>query len=141
MMRTSQPPHECDSGKRHHRRGDAASGSARWPVLIEALRSVTTLVTGGAGYIGSHMVHALTDAGERVVVLDKIARKPIYSMCLLRQRHEGLTPAQPVGDIWLGCTAGDGGFCGQLLAGAGHVRTSDGGGMRSLDDLRPQGRG
>jgi UDP-glucose 4-epimerase len=31
------------------------------------------LVTGGAGYIGSHMVHALVDAGERVVVLDNLA--------------------------------------------------------------------
>src|SRR5690349_20989184 len=34
---------------------------------------MTTLVTGGAGYIGSHMVHALIDAGERVVVLDNLA--------------------------------------------------------------------
>ena len=33
---------------------------------------MTTLVTGGAGYIGSHMVHALADAGERVVVLDNL---------------------------------------------------------------------
>jgi UDP-glucose 4-epimerase len=40
--------------------------------LSEAFRSVTTLVTGGAGYIGSHMVHALVDAGERVVVLDNL---------------------------------------------------------------------
>ena len=39
---------------------------------VEAFRSVTTLVTGGAGYIGSHMVHALADAGERVVVLDNL---------------------------------------------------------------------
>jgi UDP-glucose 4-epimerase len=30
------------------------------------------LVTGGAGYIGSHMVHALVDAGEQVVVLDNL---------------------------------------------------------------------
>src|ERR1700730_1719916 len=33
---------------------------------------MTVLVTGGAGYIGSHMVHALIDAGERVVVLDNL---------------------------------------------------------------------
>ena len=42
------------------------------PGNVEAFRSVTTLVTGGAGYIGSHMVHALADAGERVVVLDNL---------------------------------------------------------------------
>jgi UDP-glucose 4-epimerase len=34
---------------------------------------MTVLVTGGAGYIGSHMVHALTDAGERAVVLDNFS--------------------------------------------------------------------
>jgi len=34
---------------------------------------MTVLVTGGAGYIGSPMVHALVDAGERVVVLDNLA--------------------------------------------------------------------
>jgi UDP-glucose 4-epimerase len=34
---------------------------------------MTVLVTGGAGYIGSHMVHALADAGEKVVVLDNLS--------------------------------------------------------------------
>jgi UDP-glucose 4-epimerase len=34
---------------------------------------MTVLVTGGAGYIGSHMVHGLLDAGERVVVLDNLS--------------------------------------------------------------------
>jgi UDP-glucose 4-epimerase len=34
---------------------------------------MTILVTGGAGYIGSHMVHTLVDAGERVVVLDNLS--------------------------------------------------------------------
>jgi UDP-glucose 4-epimerase len=34
---------------------------------------MTILVTGGAGYIGSHMVHELVDAGEQVVVLDNLS--------------------------------------------------------------------
>jgi UDP-glucose 4-epimerase len=34
---------------------------------------MTVLVTGGAGYIGSHMVYALLDAGEHVVVLDDMS--------------------------------------------------------------------
>src|SRR6195256_2312319 len=33
---------------------------------------MTVLVTGGAGYIGSHMVYALAAAGEQVVVLDNL---------------------------------------------------------------------
>jgi UDP-glucose 4-epimerase len=33
---------------------------------------MTILVTGGAGYIGSHTVRALTSAGRRVVVLDTL---------------------------------------------------------------------
>src|SRR5262249_7487931 len=34
---------------------------------------MTVLVTGGAGYIGSHMVLALAEAGERVVVIDNLS--------------------------------------------------------------------
>jgi UDP-glucose 4-epimerase len=33
---------------------------------------MTILVTGGGGYIGSHMTHALVDAGEPVVVVDNL---------------------------------------------------------------------
>lgn len=33
---------------------------------------MTVLVTGGAGYIGSHTVHALAEAGESVVVVDNL---------------------------------------------------------------------
>jgi UDP-glucose 4-epimerase len=33
---------------------------------------MTILVTGGAGYIGSHMVQALVEAGESVVVIDNL---------------------------------------------------------------------
>src|SRR5689334_1779085 len=35
-------------------------------------RKMTILVTGGAGYIGSHMVHELLDRGEAVVALDNL---------------------------------------------------------------------
>lgn len=34
---------------------------------------MTVLVTGGAGYIGSHMVWTLLDAGEDVVVVDRLS--------------------------------------------------------------------
>ena len=34
---------------------------------------MAVLVTGGAGYIGSHMVLELLDRGEKVVVLDNLS--------------------------------------------------------------------
>jgi UDP-glucose 4-epimerase len=34
---------------------------------------MATLITGGAGYIGSHTVHALLDRGDAVVVLDDLS--------------------------------------------------------------------
>src|SRR4030081_3969100 len=34
---------------------------------------MTVLVTGGAGYIGSHMVQALAEAGESVIVIDNLS--------------------------------------------------------------------
>lgn len=34
---------------------------------------MTVLITGGAGYIGSHMVYALLDAGEHAVVVDNLS--------------------------------------------------------------------
>ena len=33
----------------------------------------TVLITGGAGYIGSHAVYAFLDAGQEVVVLDDLS--------------------------------------------------------------------
>jgi len=35
---------------------------------------MTWLITGGAGYIGSHVVRQLGDAGEKIVVLDNLGR-------------------------------------------------------------------
>src|ERR1700680_4596103 len=42
------------------------------PGMCMAKRSV--LVTGGAGYIGSHVVRQLGEAGERVVVVDSLGK-------------------------------------------------------------------
>ncbi|WP_421693756.1 UDP-glucose 4-epimerase GalE [Aestuariivirga sp.] len=41
---------------------------------------MTILVTGGAGYIGSHMVLALTELGEQVVVLDNLSTGAWWSV-------------------------------------------------------------
>ena len=52
----------------------------RFDNLVICIRAITSsarfmsiLVTGGAGYIGSHMVRDLADAGERVIVLDNLS--------------------------------------------------------------------
>ena len=45
------------------------------------------LVTGGAGYIGSHMVHELVDAGERVVVLDNLSTGFAWAVAAGRAAH------------------------------------------------------
>jgi UDP-glucose 4-epimerase len=34
---------------------------------------MTVLVTGGAGYIGCHMLYALVAAGESVIALDNLS--------------------------------------------------------------------
>jgi len=38
------------------------------------MKQPSILVTGGAGYIGSHVVLLLRERGERVVVLDDLSR-------------------------------------------------------------------
>ena len=38
------------------------------------MRKKGILVTGGAGYIGSHTVRQLGEAGERIVVLDNLSK-------------------------------------------------------------------
>src|SRR5258706_2635444 len=40
---------------------------------LASRHAMAILVTGGAGYIGSHMAYELVDAGERVVVLDNLS--------------------------------------------------------------------
>ena len=38
------------------------------------------LVTGGAGYIGSHTVRALLGAGHQVVIVDNLSRGHVESI-------------------------------------------------------------
>ena len=62
---------------------DPAMRACDWPLPCVCARqgagsdhgddSMTVLVTGGAGYIGSHLVWELVDAGEEVVVLDRLS--------------------------------------------------------------------
>src|SRR4051795_11281844 len=48
-------------------------GQSQAPVPHRQNTRMTVLVTGGAGYIGSHAVHELVDAGTPVVVLDNLS--------------------------------------------------------------------
>ena len=54
------------------------------------------LVTGGAGYIGSHVVRQLGEAGERVVVLDNLG-KGFRQAVTARQLVVGEVGDQPPG--------------------------------------------
>lgn len=63
------------------------------------------LVTGGAGYIGSHMVWCLLDRGERVIVLDDLST--------------GLRELVPAGALFIEGNAGDSALVSRLIAGHG----------------------
>ena len=50
---------------------------------------MAVLVTGGAGYIGSHMVWALIDAGEDVVVIDRLSTGHRWAIAPEAKFYEG----------------------------------------------------
>ena len=58
----------------------------------------TTLVTGGAGYIGAHTTLALLQAGHAVVVLDNLSNSSAESLRRVEQ-VTGRKPALVQGDI------------------------------------------
>lgn len=62
---------------------------------------MTTLITGGAGYIGSHMAYAFADAGERAIVLDNL--------------RTGFKSAVPIGTPLVVGDCGDQELVGSLL--------------------------
>ncbi len=51
---------------------------------------MTVLVTGAAGFIGSHVAHALLDRGETVLGVDSLT--PYYDVALKRARLDRLIP-------------------------------------------------
>jgi UDP-glucose 4-epimerase len=57
---------------------------------------MAVLVTGGAGYIGSQMVHDLVDAGERVVVLDNLSTGHRWAIPEVASLVIGETGDQPL---------------------------------------------
>ncbi|SES14906.1 UDP-glucose 4-epimerase GalE [Rhizobium sp. NFR03] len=50
---------------------------------------MAVLVTGGGGYIGSHMVWALLEAGEEVVVIDRLSTGFRWAIAPEAQMYEG----------------------------------------------------
>lgn len=70
-----------------------------------------TLVTGGAGFIGTHLVRALTERGDEVVVLDSLEE----------QVHENIQPELPAGVELIVGDVGDPVLAARALEGVGQV--------------------
>ena len=63
---------------------------------------MVSLITGGAGFIGSHLAEALLTRGDRVTVLDDLSTGSVENLrhlraeralrCCLRQRYGSASP-------------------------------------------------
>ena len=72
---------------------------------------MTTLVTGGAGFIGTHLTRRLLEEGERVIVLDSLES----------QVHDGTVPALPTGAVFVQGDVGDTAVVDAALKGVDRV--------------------
>ena len=58
----------------------------RLAVVTLPRRAMRVLITGGAGFIGSHLAEALLDAGHRVMALDNLSTGSIENITHLKSR-------------------------------------------------------
>lgn len=61
---------------------------------------MTVLVTGGCGYIGAHVVHALHQAGEKVVVVDDLSYGKPTRIEGSRLYGHGISPPRAPVSVW-----------------------------------------
>ncbi|MCW2725044.1 MAG: NAD-dependent epimerase/dehydratase [Frankiales bacterium] len=59
----------------------------------------TTLITGGAGFVGTNMAHRLLSQGERVVVLDDLSRPGVEDTLRQLRRTGGRRVQVEIGDV------------------------------------------
>ena len=55
------------------------------PKRTKGGKNMSVLVTGGAGYIGSHTVVELLERGEEIVIVDNFSRMPMSSLAQLAE--------------------------------------------------------
>src|SRR5213592_2265544 len=67
-------------------RSATSTGSWRPPMPFERVDTVRAFITGGAGFIGSHISEALLDCGHQVLALDNLSTGSIDNIAHLKRR-------------------------------------------------------